>query len=241
MKKVDNEAKGAAMAREVVFEPIEQIDLPALVYRAVRKKIFAGDLAPGAKLDLDLLAQGLRVSRTPISVALARLAEEGLVSVEPRRGTFIRGLTAGEVAEVWDIRRALELLAAESGVDRATDEHLASIRGILSRLAQIRVGVSEDYVEYVGLDRGFHLSLLELAGSRRLVDLYKGLHTDIINARLFYHGRSRAWTATDSEHQAILRAYEKRDVDAAKKAIADACLNAKTVLLRRIEEVGGTI
>jgi GntR family transcriptional regulator, rspAB operon transcriptional repressor len=233
--------RSAFVSRELSLEPIEQVDLPALVYKALRGKIFAGELSPGAKLDLDLLERKLRVSRTPISIALARLAEEGLVTVAPRRGTFIRGLVAEDVAEVWDIRRGLELLAAEAGVANVTDDALAQTRLILKRLAEIHESTNEDYVEFVGLDRQFHITLLELARNRRLVDIYQGLHSDVINARLFYHGRSRPWTVTDAEHQAILHAYEQRDLTAAKAAISAACLNAKAVLLQRIEELGGSI
>jgi len=114
--------------------------------------------------------------------------------------TFIRGLTAAEVAEVWDIRRALELLAAESGVARATPSH----RRDQSHCRQVgrKPRQRERGLRRIRRARSrFSPGLLQLADNRRLVDLYKGLHTDIINARLFYHGRARDWSATDAEHQ----------------------------------------
>ena len=227
--------------RELVLEPIEQVDLPTLIYRVLRSKVFSGELAPGAKLDLDYLERALRVSRTPINSALIRLSEEGLVDIVPRRGTFIRELTTADVAEVWDIRRALELLAAEVGMANVDEDNLRHARTLLDNLAASRRAKDEAYVESAALDRDYHLALVGLARSRRLVETYKALHVDVINARIFYHGRLRAWEETDAEHRAILKAYEARDVEAAKSAITAACLNAKTVLLRRIEELGGSI
>ncbi|MHB1134145.1 MAG: GntR family transcriptional regulator [Chloroflexota bacterium] len=227
--------------RALTLEPIEQVDLPARVYRLLRQKMFAGEFAPGAKLDLDQLEKGLRISRTPLNSALMRLAEEGLVRIEPRRGTFIRELTAQDVVDAWDVRGALEVLAAERGMPNVTDEGLDHIERLLDQLAETRHFIDEAYVEAAALDRRFHQNLVEFAHNRKLLDVYGGLYTDIVNARLFYHGRAREWAITDAEHRAILGAYRRREVAAAREAITTAVENGRQALLRRIVDLGGVI
>ncbi len=61
--------------------------------------------------------------------ALSLSASEGLVEMSPRRGTFVSGAPPADIAEVFEIGRALELLAAETLVDRITPDQLASLRG----------------------------------------------------------------------------------------------------------------
>ncbi|MHB1133851.1 MAG: GntR family transcriptional regulator [Chloroflexota bacterium] len=223
------------------LEPIDHIDLSERVYGLVRQKIFAREFPPGSRLELDVLAKGLRVSRAPINKSIVRLAEEGLVRVEPRHGTFIVELSTREVAETWDVRLALELLAAEQALPRLDATSLDEPRRLLEQMTQIGGSLAERYLEYVNLDREFHLSLVRLADNRKLLHVYEGLHTDVINARLYYHGQPRQRNEVSSEHGAILTAYESRDLEAARQSIVESVEASKATLIRRIEELGGLV
>ncbi len=225
------------------IEPIEQIDLSERVYSFLRDKIFARQFPPGAKIDLDHLAEGLRVSRTPINNALIRLSEEGLLRVEPRRGTFINELTERDVVELYDVRKALELLAAEKGVCQVTDDGVEQLSDLLQRMATVRRDIEDQYLEHVKLDRQFHLRLVDFAQNRKLQDLYRNLHSDVVLARLYYYGRGhlRNRDEVDAEHVAIFRAYAARDLDAARAAIAAANDNGQRAATKRIQELQGII
>lgn len=223
------------------LQPIDSTDLSEKVYHLLRQKIFDGEFSPGAKLDLSFLEKALGVSRTPIKNALIRLSEQGLITIEPRRGTFVTPLTVREVAECWDVRVALEVLAAERGVMQATDGELEQARALLGRIVALRNSVREEYLERLTLDFQFHTQLLALARNHRLLDIYEGLHLDVIVARLYYRGGGRDPRRTDEDHQAILEAYEARDVEAAKRAIIVAAEHGKSLSLRQIEAFGGVI
>jgi DNA-binding GntR family transcriptional regulator len=225
------------------IEPIEQVDLSERVYSFLREKIFARQFPPGAKLDLDHLAEGLRVSRTPINNALIRLSEEGLLRVEPRRGTFINELTTRDVAEWYDVRKALELLAAEKGICRVTDDGVELIGQLLRQMEAVRGDIEDHYLDHVKLDRQFHLTLVDFAEHRKLQEMYRSLHSDVVNARLYYYGRGhlRDRNEVDAEHVAIFRAYAARDLVAAREAIAAANDNAQRAATRRIQELGGIV
>ena len=83
------------------------------VYEELRTRVLTRQEPAGAKLSLHVLAAELGVSRSPVHHALTRLVSEGLLTVRPRRGYYVAPVTAQAVAEGYDVRLALELLAAE--------------------------------------------------------------------------------------------------------------------------------
>ncbi len=221
--------------------PLDSNNLSDQVYTRIRQKIFLRDLAPGSRVDINRLASTLRVSRTPVVNALIRLTEDGLVRTIPRRGVFITELTDRDVIEHYDIRQALEFLAVDKGMYLVKDEDLAQIRAMLDKLTTYNSNSGEGYFKYLQANQAFHLSFIELAGNRMLITLYSSLHTDAINARLFYHGRVRQVSEVYPEHLAIFQAYESRDPEAAKAAIRAHNENAKIASIRSIQDVGGVV
>src|SRR3546814_16012566 len=84
------------------------------------------------KLDERQLSEQLCISRTPIREALARLEQEGLVTVIPRRGVFIVRKTRKEILEMITLWAALESMACRLITERASDEDIASLRKIFT-------------------------------------------------------------------------------------------------------------
>src|SRR6187549_1104249 len=94
------------------------------VYEELRTRVLTRQEPAGAKLSLHVLAAELGVSRSPVHHALTRLVAEGLLTVRPRRGYYVNPVTAAAVDEGYDVRLALELLAAERGLERVDEEEL---------------------------------------------------------------------------------------------------------------------
>jgi DNA-binding GntR family transcriptional regulator len=90
------------------------------VYEELRTRVLTRQEPAGAKLSLHVLAAELGVSRSPVHHALTRLVSEGLLTVRPRRGYYVAPVTAQAVAEGYDVRLALELLAAERAIGSVT-------------------------------------------------------------------------------------------------------------------------
>ena len=79
------------------------------VYEELRSAIITLRLQPGAQIDKAEICDRLEVSRQPLSEALARLAEERLVAVEPQKGTYVTRIRMNDVAEAAFVREALEV------------------------------------------------------------------------------------------------------------------------------------
>src|ERR1044072_4057706 len=88
------------------------------VYGELRTRVLTRQEPAAAKLSLPSLAAELGGSRSPVHHALTRLVSEGLLTVRPRRGYYVDPVTARAIAEGYDVRLALELLAAERAVRR---------------------------------------------------------------------------------------------------------------------------
>ena len=148
---------------------------PAAVraHESIRTAIVRGELAPGEMLSENALAASLGMSRTPVRAALARLQDEGWVTVYPQRGVLVRELSETEVREAADVRRALE----SAGVRRAAP---AVREQVAVRLAenvdgQARALEDDDFVAFADLAAAFHRVFVELSGNSVMLEVYDRL------------------------------------------------------------------
>jgi DNA-binding GntR family transcriptional regulator len=216
----------AALSPDLDALPTQR--LTDAVYALLRDRILRGVHRPGERLHVDRLARALGVSQTPIKAALAALAVEGLIQVRPRRGTFVAPLSERDISESLSIRQALELLATETALAHAQPADLAALRDLARRTAQ-----ATDVDEHFRHNAAFHQHLIELSGNRKLAELYRQLNAHIQIARV--HSRSPSWRervpTEAAEHEAMVAAIERRDLDGLKRAITGHLQRAQRSLL----------
>src|ERR1700761_8902396 len=98
--------------------PIAYETLTDSVYKTIKKQILTHELPLGSRIKDDDLAAQLGVSRTPVREAIHSLIHDGLVEVIPRSKTRVCTLSEGDINEIFDLRIALESLAARLSADR---------------------------------------------------------------------------------------------------------------------------
>jgi len=103
-------------------------------YAALRDRIVALRIAPGAPINEDALGRELDMGRTPVREAIKRLALENLVTVFPRRGTFASDINITDLAHISDVRQQLEGHAAYRAAERLTAASRDELAGLLVRL-----------------------------------------------------------------------------------------------------------
>lgn len=210
------------------------------VYDILRRRILQHLFAPGERLNIDEIAKKLGVSLTPVRHAIQQLAAEGLIEIRPRSGTFVATLSTDDIAETFDIRRALECLAAETAVARIGAEDLARLKQLVASLKKA-IHNEEDLKRHEAANSEFHMILLEAAGNRRLVEMYEGLkaHLQI--------GRVHSATGADlrlrlaeeqAEHEEILAAVTARDRNRLVAALARHIDRAKNALIGSLKKHG---
>ncbi|ACU38883.1 GntR family transcriptional regulator [Actinosynnema mirum] len=130
------------------------------IYEALRRRVLTLELAPGAALSENELAAELGVSRTPVRESLILLAEEGLVQVFPKIGSFVCRVDPEKVADAQFLREAVELAALEDLPPALDAELLAELAANLERQRTGGIGLEE----FFELDEEFHHGLLRLSG-----------------------------------------------------------------------------
>ena len=221
-------------ASQIVVEPIEAgFSLKDRIYRILKDAITSMNIyADDAELKLDerKLSEQLRISRTPLREALARLEQEGLVSVVPRRGVYIVRKTKKEILEMITVWAALESMAARLVTEVATDREIASLRALFGDFQDGEVKARID--EYSERNLDFHQKILELCGSRLLKEAADRLllHMRGIRARAIGEGDRAARSIID--HMSIIEAIERRDTELAEKLVREHALN----LARHVEK-----
>ena len=172
--------------------------------RAFARTSSPGQLESGTRLRQVELAQRFGVSTTPVREALAALQSEGLVRLHPQRGAVVFVPTVEGLREHYEIRAALEALAAERAAERfdpARGEQLAAM------LDEMAAGPGVE--RYLELNLRFHSELYELAGRPRLVDMIETLR-DASSAYLHIYAKvDFPSERLDAEHREILAACQR--------------------------------
>jgi DNA-binding GntR family transcriptional regulator len=204
------------------LQPIANLTLKDHVYDALRTAITGMDIyGPEADLRLDerSLAEQLGISRTPLRSAIARLEQDGLVSVVPRRGVFVQRKSLGEILEMIVAWAALESMAARLAADRASDAEIASLRRIAAEYP--RPDAALRVPEYSGANILFHQTILEISGCRLLRRMAEGLFLHMNAVRLRAMGEGDRVSRSIDDHGGIIDALVRRDADGAARRVRE--------------------
>lgn len=137
----------------------------------VRELIFDGELVPGERVAEVALAERLGVSRTPMRLALATLAHEGLLEPLDGGGFIVRAFTPGEVSDAIEVRGVLEGTAARFAAERLeSPAELEELEGISAALDEVLAHSSHEglAIRFAPLNEDFHAALARLAKSAAL-------------------------------------------------------------------------
>ena len=219
---------------------------------AIQARVLSGEIVRGARLPQEALAAEFGVSRTPVREALRKLQAAGVVEVLPNRGAVVRGPSAREIRESYEVRTELEGLAAELATTRISDANLQQLReaeelfriSVGQLVSGARRGASEapwdEHDDWVRANDLFHGAILDAAGNRRLAELLGDLRRSF--------PRELTWSALSAnsrrlednvlQHGAILEAIEHRDAAAARGCMVAHIRTAGELVLHYFETVG---
>jgi DNA-binding GntR family transcriptional regulator len=136
------------------------------IYEQLKRAILRSQLAPGAWLPQEELAEQFGVSRMPIRDALRMLSAEGLVELLPHRGARVAPLSAEELEELYAVRMGLECLAARLAAARMTPVVLERMAQALRWLGEL--GRSTDLEAYLEAEAEYHRVCYAASGRERL-------------------------------------------------------------------------
>jgi DNA-binding GntR family transcriptional regulator len=215
------------MALELL-KPIQKRSAEVQATDALREQILRGGARPGSRLTEIGLSQQLGLSRSTIRTALQRLANEGLVVQEPYTDWQVASLSGADAWELYTLRASLEALGTGLAVATLTQDGQQMIVAALDALVQAcRTG---DRVAIADQDLGFHSTIVEISGHRRLRDHYRLVRQQI---RLYIAWSDAIMPDVDAiieTHRWLADAILQRDADRAATLARDHCESAGRIL-----------
>ena len=211
--------------------------LRELVLDAIRNAIMNGTLKPRERLMEIQMAEELGVSRTPIREALRNLELEGFIVMLPRKGAYVSDLSFKDIADVFEIRTALEGLAAGLAAERITEEELETLERLL--VEKQEAITQNDISRLVEVDTKFHELMYQASRNKRLSTIISNLREQIQRFRLTslsYPGRNKE---SLEEHKKIAEAIQSRDVQLARQLATEHIENAENILIETFKTESG--
>lgn len=177
------------------------------VYRSIRARIIAGELAPGSALSESEVAATYAVSRQPVREAFIRLAADGLVQVRPQRGTYVTEIAVEAVMNARFVREAIEVAIVQVVADAPDPAVIADLRG---QIVLQRAVVPGDAAAFQALDERFHRTLAEAAGQRFAWGVVEDLKAQMDRVRMlsYYPDHQSRLVA---QHEAVVDAIAASD------------------------------
>ena len=224
--------------------------MPTLGLRAydeLRRMLVHGHLPPGTQLVNRKLADEIGMSMTPVREAVTRLASEGFVDHVPGAGAFVRRMSRQELAQLYDVRRALEPLAAAEAAAHATAAEIATLRAIAADSFEViraigsspnRHATPAQMTRWLDDEQRFHEVVFEAARNRWLSKIAADL-------KLLAFGFSpqrrmpelltvEAAVQTWRGHRRLIRALATRDAELAAKTTAEHVAQGKQDVLAHL-------
>lgn len=211
------------------YKPLREIVLEAL-----KEAIVNGKLKPGERLMEQQVAEELGVSRTPVREAIRKLEIEGFVIIIPRKGAYVSDISLKDIVQVFEVRAAMEALAAGLAAQRIADEQLEKLE---RKLVEVKNAVdSSDLDNIIQFDTDFHEIIYEASRNDRLVQILNNLREQIQRYRTASLASPGRLKDTLKEHQELVEAISTRNVALAQKLAKEHIENAENTIIEAFKE-----
>jgi DNA-binding GntR family transcriptional regulator len=207
---------GAVYRGRVPVGVLSKISARGLLVDRVRALIVEQVLAPGVRINESQLSAQLGVSRTPLREALSLLEGESLVRSEHDRGFFVPALSTQEIAELYPIGRALDLLAL-----REARHYSDATIGELDRINKKFLKAKRDPGAAQGIDTEFHHLLIAGCPNQRLLRTLAPIKAAMERYERLYMSDVSDVTRSAAHHTRIIEALKAGNIDEAASALSD--------------------
>lgn len=204
---------------------LQSSSLTSVVQQEIERAILVGEYEPGSKLIEATLAEKMGVSRGPVREAFRMLEEAGLVRNEKNRGVFVRDIPIDEAVEIFDLRAAMDELVGRQLAKNITPVQTKVLKGLVEAMEKsVKL---KDARGYHLQNLHFHDQLVEMAGNRKLTEIYRKLIKELSLFRRLNLADGWLMPTSANEHRQIVKAIASGDADAAGRAMFNHAMESK--------------
>jgi DNA-binding GntR family transcriptional regulator len=203
------------------------------IFEKLQKAIVEGEILAGSKISEPVLAKQFGISRGPLREALSRLEVCNLIERKPNVGARVISLSRQHLIEIYQIREALEGLAAALAAKNMTDDEIDELEKLL-RQHEKQIDEDQTYFQKEG-DMDFHFRIVQGSKNLHLIDMFCNDLYHLIRLYRYQFGMvSKRISRAYVEHEHIVDALRQRDAERAQflmtKHIGDSRQNVEQML-----------
>jgi DNA-binding GntR family transcriptional regulator len=200
-------------------------------YRRLRHAVLVGTFEAGSKLKVDELQSQYGFSSSPLREALSRLAQEGLVRADERRGFRVAPISSEDLNDITHMRLMLDVQALRSAIELGSDAWEGAIVAAFHRLEKVESRLCVGSVvldqEWSEVHRSFHLSLVAACASERQRMWSASLFDQVERYRRFSARHRQTERRKSNEHRKIMEATLRRDAEMACALLGEHILGTQ--------------
>jgi len=197
----------------------------------LRRDVLTGTFGAGMKLKVDELQAIYGLSSSPLREALSRLAQEGLIRADERRGFRVAPISTNDLADITRMRLLLDVPALREAIAQGDDAWESAVVAAYHRLERVESRLSDGPVvldeNWSELHRAFHLALLAACPSERQRVWGASLFDQAERYRRFSARYRKTARRKSNEHRKIMDATLRRDADTACALLEEHILSTQ--------------
>lgn len=241
MERPDASASAAPTAGTPTGTPPGTVSEQAFL--SLRRDVLQGEHPPGAKLKLELLQVQYGFSSSPLREALNRLAQEGLVRADERRGFRVAPISVEDMADITRMRLMIDVSALRDAIAAGDDAWEADLLASFHRLERLEARLPEGPVvldaDWVQRHRDFHRALLAACPSQRQLALSASLFDQAERYRRISGRHRQNLRRKNEEHRRLMQATLKRDADTACALLSEHMLSTQRNVVAALRKMPG--
>ncbi len=203
-------------------------------YEQIKEWILDFSIKPGSHLSIGDLADSLGISRTPVREALSRLEQNQMVVRMPMKGFAVKTLDPREIEDLFEVRTAIEILAAKQAARRLTPESRAQIAASLEATeSTIDKGQQSHSLD---LEQNFHVRILEASGNIALAEIGRGVLERIWGIQRFGLVTFDHLYLAHTQHNGIFEAMSQGNAERAAALMREHMEQTTKFLMNRLQD-----
>jgi len=209
---------------EKEFSPQYPVSLVEQVTEFLTNAIIDGRFENGRRLVENELQRQFGISRAPIRESFRVLERKGLVTIIPRKGTFVRKITKNDIEENFPVRACLEGLAARMAISHLREEDFKKMESTLLRMTE---GAREnDFKSYFKHHLHFHEIFINASKNNTLIGILENLRRQAVWFRFSYLWHQENFEYAIRVHHEILDSFLNKDADRVETLVKEHILIA---------------
>lgn len=206
-------------------ESVHHNPLSTSLFSDIRENILNGKYASGQKITENKICEEFGVSRTPVREAFKQLELEGLIENIPNRGAFVLGFSKQDIQDIYELRKAVEIIAIKWAIERISDNELKELQEAYDLMEFYTM--KKDAEKMLQMNSKFHEIIYRSTHSRFLEQILKSYQFYIMKTRKAALQASGQLAEVLNEHKYILEAIYAKDCIEGEKAVIEHLSNSQ--------------